>query len=270
MNPEENKGQENTSSPSVAPVATNPAPRITESKLEVAHATLPPMSVIGASTEPAVKPGTISTPKQFGRRGTPSNVAPSGKTANSRPSIGVIENPAQVTESLSGELAKQPRPTQAAPASYQAPREPRQEQPRHEQPRHEQPRHEQQRFERDARPPQYRAPREPREPQHERQENAYAVPQARREPRPERQKLHIDPVVIPEQSPIGFWANLKRKIASLFGISVKSTATASLNRNPQRSRGPRDYRDGPRPHGGQGGPRRGSRPNFRRQGPRQG
>ncbi|MEI7602833.1 MAG: hypothetical protein WCJ77_04165 [Opitutae bacterium] len=265
MNPEENKGQENTSSPSVAPVATNPAPRITESKLEVAHATLPPMSVIGASTEPAVKPGTISTPKQFGRRGTPSNVAPSGKTANSRPSIGVIENPAQVTESLSGELAKQPRPTQAAPASYQAPREPRHEQPRHDQPRHEQPR-----FERDSRPPQYRAPREPREPQHERQENAHAAPQARREQRPERQKLHIDPVVIPEQSPIGFWANLKRKIASLFGIPVKSTATAVQNRNHPRSRGPRDYRDGPRPRDGQGGPRRGSRPNFRRQGPRQG
>ena len=256
MNPEENKGQENTSSPSVAPVATNPAPRITESKLEAAHATLPPMSVIGASTEPAVTPGTISTPKQFGRRGTPSNVAPSGKTANSRPSIGVIENPAQVTESLSGELAKQPRPTQAAPASYQAPREPR----------HEQPRHEQQRFERDARPP-YRAPRES---QHERPENAHAAPQARREQRPERQKLHIDPVVIPVQSPIGFWANLKRKIASLFGISVKSTATATQHRPHQRSRGPRDYRDGPRPHGGQGGPRRGGRPNFRRQGPRQG
>lgn len=254
MNPEENKGQENTSSPSVAPVATNPAPRITESKLEAAHATLPPMSVIGASTEPAVTPGTISTPKQFGRRGTPSNVAPSGKTANSRPSIGVIENPAQVTESLSGELAKQPRPTQAAPASYQAPREPR---------------HEQQRFERDSRPP-YRAPREPREPHHERQENAHAAPQARREQRPERQKLHIDPVVIPEQSPIGFWANLKRKIASLFGISVKSNATATQHRPHQRSRGPRDYRDGPRPHGGQGGPRRGGRPNFRRQGPRQG
>ena len=252
MNPEENKGQENTSSPSVAPVATNPAPRITESKLEAAHATLPPMSVIGASTEPAVKPGTIPTPKQFGRRGTPSNVAPSGKTANSRPSIGVIENPAQVTESLSGELAKQPRPTHAAPAAHQAPREPRHEQPR---------------FERDSRPPQHRAPRETH---HERQENAHAAPQARREPRPERQKLHIDPVVIPEQSPIGFWANLKRKIASLFGIPEKSTATAPQPRNHQRSRGPRDYRDGPRPHGGHGGPRRGGRPNFRRQGPRQG
>ncbi len=253
MNPEENKGQENTSSPSVAPVATNPAPRITESKLEAAHATLPPMSVIGASTEPAVKPGTIPTPKQFGRRGTPSNVAPSGKTANSRPSIGVIENPAQVTESLSGELANQPRPAQAAPASPQAPREPRHEQPR---------------FERDARPQQHRAPREPH---HERHDNTqHASPQARREHRPERPKLHIDPVVIPVQSPIGFWANLKRKIASLFGISVKSTATAPQNRNHQRSRGPRDYRDGPRPHGGHGGPRRGGRPNFRRQGPRQG
>ena len=261
MNPEENKGQEHTSSPSVAPVATNSAPRITESKLEAAHATLPPMSVIGASTEPAVKPGTISTPKQFGRRGTPANVAPSGKTANSRPSIGVIENPAQVTESLSGELAKQPRPTQAAPASYQAPRE-----PRHEQPRHEQPRHEQQRFERDSRP-QHRAPREPH---HERPENAHASPQARREHRPERPKLHIDPVVIPVQSPIGFWANLKRKIASLFGFSVKSSASAPQHRNHPRSRGPRDYRDGPRPHSGQGGPRRGGRPNFRRQGPRQG
>jgi hypothetical protein len=63
---------------------------------------------------------------------------------------------------------------------------------------------------------------------------------------------------------------LKRKIASLFGISVKSTASAPQNRNHPRSRGPRDYRDGPRPHGGQGGPRRGGRPNFRRQGPRQG
>jgi hypothetical protein len=81
MNQEENKSQENTSSPSVAPAATNIAPRITESKLEAAHANLP-MSVIGAATEPATKPGIISTPKQFGRRGIPTHVAPSAKTAS--------------------------------------------------------------------------------------------------------------------------------------------------------------------------------------------
>ncbi|MEY3584045.1 MAG: hypothetical protein RJA48_1128, partial [Verrucomicrobiota bacterium] len=107
-----------------------PAPRITESKLESAHAELPPLSVIGASSEPAAKPGTIVAPKQFGRRGVPQNVAPSGKAENARPSIGVIANPAEVTENLSGELSKQP-------AQNQPPRERREPRAEGDRPRRE-------------------------------------------------------------------------------------------------------------------------------------
>jgi hypothetical protein len=68
----------------------------------------------------------------------------------------------------------------------------------------------------------------------------------------------------PLQSPIGFWAKFKQKIASIFGYSNKP----NHQRNQHRGRG---YHHGGRPrHGGHGQPRHGGRPNFRRQGPRQG
>ena len=284
MNQEENSGQEPASSPNTAtPAAQNPvstpAPRITEAKLESAHAALPPLSVIGASAEPAAKPGTIVAPKQFGRRGVPANVAPTGKTENTRPSIGVVENPALAKESISGELAHQP-------AAAQAPRAPRAEfRPERRPESHHEPRQE--------RSYESRGPREPRgerfdRPQHAPQHAPQGHEQGRnperapREPRSERPRLQIDPVVIPVQSPIGFWVNFKRKLAALFGISTKA-APASRAQHPRgEHRGPRnDFRQGNRPRGGQGRGRSGpggpgGRPDFRRSqgdrrsGPREG
>lgn len=275
MNQEENRGQEPASAPNVATPATQnpvstPAPRITEAKLESAHAALPPLSVIGASAEPVAKPGTIATPKQFGRRGVPSNVAPAGKTENARPSIGVIENPALAKESISGELAHQP-------AAAQAPREPRAPRAEFRPERRPESQHEP----RPERSHESRGPREPRgerydRPQHAPQHAPQGYEQGRnperapREPRSERPRLQIEPVVIPVQSPIGFWVNLKRKLVALFGISTKAStgSRAQHPRGEQRQhRG--DFRQGHRPRGGQGrgrggpgGP--GGRPDFRR------
>ena len=107
---QENPTPDETSA-SAAPAAEQnaaPAPRITESKLESSHAELPPLSVIGASSEPAAKPGTIVAPKQFGRRGVPQNVAPAGKGNGAGPSSGVVANPSEATESISGALGQQP------------------------------------------------------------------------------------------------------------------------------------------------------------------
>ena len=230
---QENPGQDDTSTHTPAPTAEQnttpaaPAPRITESKLESAHAELPPLSVIGASSEPAAKPGTIVAPKQFGRRGVPQNVAPGGKGENARPSIGVIANPAEVSENLSGELAKQP-------AQSQQPRERREPRAEGDRPRREE------RPRREDRPegaapeegrqpgiPSDRPRREPREP---RPEGAAGPRREPREPRAEgdrprreeRPRIQIEPVVIPVQAPIGFWATLKRKLATLFGIPTKA------------------------------------------------
>ena len=111
MSQEENPGQENASAQPTAAdhgaqAPRNPAAPIQEAKLESAHAELPPMSVIGATQETAAAPGTILPPKQFGRRGTPRGGAPTAPGQASRPSIGVVENPAELTESLSGDRAK--------------------------------------------------------------------------------------------------------------------------------------------------------------------
>ncbi len=110
MSQEENPGQELASShQTAADAVTNevrtPTPSIREAKLESAHAELPPLSVIGATNEPAAAPGTILPPKQFGRRGTPRGGAPTAPGQASRPTIGVVENPAELTESLSGDRA---------------------------------------------------------------------------------------------------------------------------------------------------------------------
>ena len=123
MSQEETQGQEHVSAHQPAADAganevRTPAPRLNEAKLESAHAELPPLSVIGASSEPAAKPGTITAPKQFGRRGTPRGAAPSAANGQAaRPAIGVVEDPSQLTENLSGD-----RTQSAAPAREDRPR----------------------------------------------------------------------------------------------------------------------------------------------------
>jgi hypothetical protein len=330
MSQPETQGQEPVSAQQPAADAganevRTPAPRINEAKLESAHAELPPLSVIGATAEPAAKPGTIVAPKQFGRRGVPRGAAPTANGPAARPVMGVVENPADLTETISGALAQQPAQPRE-PREQREPREPRQpqdgtptgdrpqfeERPRREPrqegiPQGDRPRYE----DRPRREPRQegaaqgdrprfedRPRREPRQegipqgdrPRYEdrprREPRQEGAPQGDRPRREERPRIQIEPVVIPVQAPIGFWATLKRKLASLFGIPNKAVFVPSERpeqargdfRGERNDRGPRGHsRGGPRGDsrgGSRGGPR-GGRGDFRgergpRNGPREG
>ena len=266
MSQEETQGQEPVSAHQPAADAganevRTPAPRLNEAKLESAHAELPPLSVIGASSEPAAKPGTITTPKQFGRRGTPRGAAPSAANGQAaRPSIGVVEDPSQLTENLSGDRAQSAAPAQREPRERREPRAEGERGPRRE-PRAE--------GDRGPRPEGDRGPRREDRPRRE-----------------ERPRIQIEPVVIPVQAPIGFWASLKRKFATLFGIPTKAVFVPSArahqprgehrgersDRGQRGGRGRGEFRGGSR--GGRDGSR-GGRGEFRgdrgpRNGPREG
>ena len=253
MSQEETQGQEPVSAHQPAADAganevRTPAPSLNEAKLESAHADLPPLSVIGASSEPAAKPGTITTPKQFGRRGTPRGAAPSAANGQAaRPAIGVVEDPSQLTESLSGDRAQS-----GATAREDRPRRERRE------------------------------PREPRPEGLAEEGRQPGIPQGDRPRREERPRIQIEPVVIPVQAPIGFWASLKRKLATLFGIPDKAVFVPASrpyaprgersDRGHRGGRGRGDFRGGHR--GGRDGSR-GGRGEFRgdrgpRNGPREG
>ena len=306
MSQEETQGQEPVSPHQPAADAganevRTPAPRLNEAKLESAHAELPPLSVIGASSEPAAKPGTITTPKQFGRRGTPRGAAPSAANGQAaRPSIGVVEDPSQLTENLSGDRAQSAAPAQREPRERREPRAEGERGPRRE-PRT--PRPEGFVAEEGRQPgiPQGDRPR--REPRAEGERGPRREPRAegdrgprpegdrgpRREDRPrreERPRIQIEPVVIPVQAPIGFWASLKRKFATLFGIPTKAVFVPSArahqprgehrgersDRGQRGGRGRGEFRGGSR--GGRDGSR-GGRGEFRgdrgpRNGPREG
>lgn len=308
MSQEETQGQEPVSSHQPAADAgasevRTPAPRISEAKLESAHAELPPLSVIGASSEPAAKPGTIATPKQFGRRGTPRGAAPSAAHGQAaRPSIGVVEDPSQLTESLTGDRAHS-----AQPAREERPRrEPRAEGepgPRREAREHREPRpegaFEQQEGRQPGIPQGDRPRREPRaegdrgprrDPREHRPEGDRGPRREDRPRREERPRIQIEPVVIPVQAPIGFWASLKRKLATLFGVpdkavfvpTARSQQSHGEHRGERSDRGQRggrgrgEFRGGPRgdSRGGRDGSR-GGRGDFRgdrgpRNGPREG
>jgi hypothetical protein len=252
MSQEQTQGQEPVSAQQPAADAganevRNAAPRISEAKLESAHAELPPLSVIGASSEPAAKPGTITAPKQFGRRGTPRGVTPTAAGQTARPAIGVVEDPSQLTENLSGSLAQQ------APQQREArqPGIPQGDRPRRE-PR--EPRAEGDRPRREPREPRAEGefPRQPGIPQGDRPRREPREPRAEgdRPRREERPRIQIEPVVIPVQQPIGFWASLKRKLATLFGIPDKAVYVPT-----ERSQQPRGERRGERSDRGHRGGR---------------
>ena len=299
MSQEETQGQEPVSAHQPAADAganevRTPAPRLNEAKLESAHAELPPLSVIGASSEPAAKPGTIATPKQFGRRGTPRGAAPSAANGQAaRPSIGVVEDPSQLTENLSGDRAQSAAPAQREPRERREPRAEGERGPRRE-PREPRPEGAVEEGRQPGIPQGDRPRREPRAegergPRREPREPRPEGERPRREDRPrreERPRIQIEPVVIPVQAPIGFWASLKRKLATLFGVPDKAVFVPSArphqprgehrgersDRGHRGGRGRGDFRGGSR--GGRDGSR-GGRGEFRgdrgpRNGPREG
>ncbi|MEN9653689.1 MAG: hypothetical protein RL303_1409 [Verrucomicrobiota bacterium] len=298
MSQEETQGQEPVSAHQPAADAganevRTPAPRLNEAKLESAHAELPPLSVIGASSEPAAKPGTITAPKQFGRRGTPRGVSSSAPGQSDRPAIGVVEDPSQLTENLSGSLSAQGGAPSREPRERREPRAEGERGPRRE-PRQPRP----EGFSEEGRQPGIpqgdRPRREPRAegergPRREPREPRPEGDLPRREDRPrreERPRIQIEPVVIPVQAPIGFWASVKRKLATLFGIPNKAVFVPSARNEHSRGeprgerserghrggRGRGEFRGGSR--GGRDGSR-GGRGEFRgdrgpRNGPREG
>lgn len=88
------------------PAPAAPAPRISESSFEAAHADLPPLSTLGGDT-PAVASESATTAGNGPRRGRGRDRgASAGKFgASGQPAkvaFGVVENPADLTENLSG------------------------------------------------------------------------------------------------------------------------------------------------------------------------
>jgi hypothetical protein len=89
------------------PAPAAPAPRISESSFEAAHADLPPLSTLGGNSDAAIVASESSTTAGNGaRRGRGRGLAPAGKFgAAGQPAkvaFGVVENPADLTENLSG------------------------------------------------------------------------------------------------------------------------------------------------------------------------
>lgn len=102
------QGEPIASSPiaSDKPAQEAPAPvnRIAESAFEATHADLPPLSAIGGGDAPATT-GAADTSAPAGPRRGRGRGAPAGKSANgqtAKVAFGVVENPADLTESLSG------------------------------------------------------------------------------------------------------------------------------------------------------------------------
>jgi hypothetical protein len=194
-NPAENPAPE---TPAPAPAAS-----LRDAKLESSHAELPPMSVIGGDTTPAAKPGEIAPPKSFGRRGQPRGGS-NGGSGTPAPAIGAVSDPADLTEKLSGDLARGAAPAPREPRPPREPREPRAEgdfRPR--------------RDDRGPRPDgEFRPRREDRGPRAE----GDRPRRDDRAPHPERARIHIEPVVIPLEPPRSLWGSIKRLAATLWGV----------------------------------------------------
>ncbi len=243
-NPAENPANE-TPAPAPAPAAS-----LRDAKLESAHADLPPMSVIGGDSTPAAKPGEIAPPKSFGRRGTPQGGGKGGAGAPA-PAIGAVTNPADLTEKLSGDLAKGDAQAPRAPREPRAPRPegefrgPREDRgPRPEgdfRPR---------RDDRGPRPDgEFRPRRDDRGPRPDGERR-----RDDRAPVPERARIHIEPVVIPLEPPRSLWGSIKRLAATLWGVPRRAEYTPAP-RAPQGNGHREDRRGDDRGHhrGGRNG-----------------
>lgn len=256
MQPEETPAQ-----PAAPQANPEPAPAATlrDAKLESAHAELPPMSVIGGDSTTAAKPGEIAKPRQFGRRGVPQGMP--APAAGGTPSIGAVSNPSDLTEKLSGQHAggyAGGAPAVGEPRPRREDREPRP--PREPRPEGE--------FRREDRGPRTeRGPRPEREPRQDAERRR--DDRGPREPRPERARIHIEPVVIPLEPPRSIWGSVKRLLATLWGVpsKVEYSQAPGAGRDERRrdDRGGHRHGDGRRRDDrggrgrgrGRGGPRRG-------------
>lgn len=240
-----------TDANAAAPAAPAPAPqpRIADSTFEAAHAELPPLSAIGGdSAAPETTESGAAAPS--GARRGRGRGAPAGKFgapgATQKSPIGAVENPSDMTESLSGkhiagygdakpaEAPAEPKPERTAgpkefvppvsegvfkaelnPEAERRAREERRRQRTEQRPQGEQP--QQPRAERQG-----DGPRPPREDRRQGGENREQGRRDERRPdRPKPGRLTIEAPKIPVTQELSLFGKVKRAIARLFGVPAR-------------------------------------------------
>jgi len=103
---ETNNTQETNITDTPAATSEKPTPvRLVDSPLEIAHAELPPLSNIPSGNVTEIASASDTSPKTSVRHGLHRNAVASKKTTAAAPEIGIVENPVEITENLSGKFA---------------------------------------------------------------------------------------------------------------------------------------------------------------------
>ncbi len=247
---------ENAGAPEVSAPAEEKHERLVESELEASLSAVLPLSPIEASS-PAASDGENANVKKHGRRGLRRGNSGRGSRDGKNPaqSVGIVENPGEATETLSGKFVD----------GYDKDKDFRRARERREK----------------AAEIAARADATPAAQGWCLTESGESAP--RRHPQSNTNsnhtKLIIEPAPIPEQEKDpSFWQKFKAKILSIFGLDKKKKKDKNRRGGKYRNRHGKKFRDGKKGgdfrkdgnHGGNGGFRGGNRRNRHNRGPRPG
>ena len=235
--------------PESAPAEEQKQERLVESSLEASHSEALPLSPVVAGTEEVAPATGKNTDNKYARRGLRRGNSGRGRrdgNANMAQSVGVVENPGEVRETLSGKFVDG--------------------------------------YEKEKAPRRARERREKTEisPKGDSQgAQGWCLKEAsesvrRRHPQSNtnsnRAKLRIEPAPIPEQEKDpSFWQKFKAKILSIFGLDKKKKKHDKKRRGGKfRNKHGKNFQGGKNDHGGKRDFRGGNRRGRHHRGPRPG
>lgn len=232
-----------------APAEEQKQERLVESALEASHSEVLPLSPISAPAEESLPVGGKNSDKKHGRRGLRRGNSGRGHrdgNANTTQAVGIVENPGDVKETLSGKFVD----------GYEKDKEPRRARERRE---------------KTEIPPKGES----------QSAQGWCLKEAsevvrRRHPQSNtnanRAKLIIAPAPIPEQEKDpSFWQKFKAKILSVFGLNKKKKKHDKKRRGGKfRNKHGKNFQGGKNDHGGKRDFRGGNRRGRHHRGPRSG
>ncbi|MBQ6705623.1 MAG: hypothetical protein IJN19_06450 [Opitutales bacterium] len=237
------------SAPESAPAEEQKQERLVDSSLEASHSEALPLSPISASAEETVPVTGKTSEKKHGRRGLRRGNSGRGQRdgkVNASRSVGIVENPGEVKETLSGKFVD----------GYEKDKEPRRARERRE---------------------------KTETPSKEESPSAQGwclkeTPEAVRRRHPQsntnsnRAKLIIEPAPIPEQEKDpSFWQKFKAKILSIFGLNAKKKKHDKKRRGGKyRNKQGKNFQGGKNDHNVKRDFRGGNRRGRHHRGPRSG
>lgn len=237
------------SAPESAPAEEQKQERLVDSSLEASHSEALPLSPISASAEESASVAGKNSDKKHGRRGLRRGNSGRGRrdgNAAAAQSVGIVENPGEVKETLSGKFVD----------GYEKDKEPRRARERRE---------------------------KTENPSKEESPSAQGwclkeTPEAVRRRHPQsntnsnRAKLIIEPAPIPEQEKDpSFWQKFKAKILSIFGLNKKKKKHDKKRRGGKfRNKHGKNFQGGKNDHSGKRDFRGGNRRGRHHRGPRSG